>query len=422
MKIIDKYNLQPDTLNSVKNGILPFILGLIPILSVVFDEKFVPFYIIMLVITYFFEKDKKANYQKNRLYLFPIILMVGVFVLFTIVSSDILLSLKVLERQVSFILLPLVICTSNWSPKRFILFLKVFVFGLSIFCLIAFGSLIWFYLTNQDWINTMNQMQKNGTYLLFKFPHLVNTHPTYWSYLIIFGNIIVLSNLFFAFFKRKYFGFIILLIFNTTILLLASRTPLVINLLVFILAFALLFKYNKNYSKKKLFTIIILVLGLLAFVAQNSNLLMVKTADTFNDDRFHLWPVALEQISQNHFVLGEGLGIGNSMLKEHIIENGDTRKNYNSFDLHNQYLRHYLDMGILGLGSLCYLIFSPLMFIKKEFYSSASFLIFSMVILFSLSFFTEAPLYRLKGIVVFSIFYPIFLVAGKSLKLRREIA
>ncbi|APQ17365.1 O-antigen ligase family protein [Maribacter hydrothermalis] len=421
MTFIDKHNIPPKTPVGFINNILPFILGLMPILSIVFDEKLVPLYIIILLISYLFEKDKKANFVKNKRYLLPFVIMISVFVIFTLVSSDILLSLKVLERQISFILLPLLVFTADWSRKRLIVFLKTFTFGLSIFCLISFGLLIWFYITNQDWIVTMNQMQNNGTYLLFKFPHLVNTHPTYWSYLLIFGNIIVLSNYFFFFFKGKYIGLLMLLIFNTIILLLASRTPLVINILVFISTFTLLFKYSRKYSNKKLLLMGVVVLGLVVFVAPNINLLKIKTADSFNDDRFYLWPIALDQIKNNYYVLGEGLGLGNSMLKEYIIENGDMRKNYNSFDLHNQYLRHYLDMGILGLGSLVYFIFSPLMFKRNVFYSPDSFLTISLVLLLSLACITEAPLYRLKGIVVFSIFYPIFLIAGDNLKLRKEI-
>lgn len=419
MTFINKHTIQPNTLDGLISSILPIILGLMPILTIVFDEKLVPVYIAILLITYFFEKNKKVNFEKNKKYLLPFVVMIGVFIIFTLVSSNILLSLKVLERQISFILLPLLIFTSNWTRERFIRFLKVFTYGLSIFCIISFGILIWFYITNHDWIYAMNQMQNNGTYLLFKFPHLVNTHPTYWSYLLVVGNIIVLANSFFSFFDSKYIGFIMLLIFNTTILLLASRTPLVINLLVFVCTFTLLFKYNKKYSKKKLLLLLVVIVGLIFLVAPNFSLLVIKTADSFNDDRFYLWPVALEQIKQNYFVLGEGLGLGNNILKEYIIENGDLRKNYNSFDLHNQYLRHYLDMGILGFGSLFYFIFSPLMFNRKEFYSPNSFLTISIVILLSLSCTTEAPIYRLKGIIVFSIFYPIFLIAGETLVFKK---
>ncbi|MGO4919921.1 O-antigen ligase family protein [Maribacter spongiicola] len=413
MKFIGKHIDSPDCTKNLKGNILPFILGIMPILSIVFDEKFVPLYILSLLIVYFFENDKKKRYTQNKLFLLPFIVMISVFLIYTIVSSDILLSLKVLERQISFILIPFIICTSNWNRQRLVVFFKVFTFGLSFFCLVSFIILFWFYINNLDWINTMNQVQKNNTYLLFKYPHLVDTHPTYWSYLLIFGSIITLGNWFFSFYDKKYTGFIMLLIFNVTILLLASRTPIIINILVFIYASFLLFKNKKkNISKKKILLTFICSLIILVFIIPRINLLMVKTADTLNDDRFYLWPIAIEQIKQNYYVLGEGLGMGNVMLKEFIIENGDVRKNYTSFDLHNQYLRHFLDMGALGFFALLYFIFFPITILKGSLIQPMYFQIIAMILLLCLALITEAPLYRLKGVMVFSIFYPVFLVVS----------
>ncbi len=400
----------------LKDLVLPFVLGIMPLLSTIFHEKWVPWYIVVILIAYLFEPDKRLRYQQNKQFLAPFLIMILVFVFFTLVSSDIIKSLKVMERQTSLLLLPAIICTSNWSHARLALMLRVFVFALALFCIFSFCRLGLFYFNKQDWINTMNEMQNNQAYLLFKFPHLVHTHPTYWSYLLVIGNIIVLGNTFFCFFKKSYVAIAFLLIFNVTLLLLASRTPLAINFLIHIFALVVSRNLQENFSWVKLFLALLAIFVLGIFIVPRISFLTLKLLDVFKDDRLYLWPIAFQKIKENYFILGEGLGLGIIALKDYIIENGDIRENYNSFDLHNQYLRHYLDMGILGLFSLFYLIVYPVLKLNDSLFSSSAFLNFSLVLLFAIGCCTEAPLYRLKGIVIFSIFYSTFLVSKKLLK------
>lgn len=403
-----------------KERVLPFILGTTPLLSIVFREKWVPCYIVALLVAYFFEPHKRFGYQKNKNLLVPFVIMVTVYVFFTLVSSEITTSLKVLERQTSLLLLPALIFTSNWSHTRLAFLLRVFTIALAIFCIFSFSSLLSFYLNNQDWINTMNQIQDNKAYLLFKFPHLVNTHPTYWSYLLVIGNIAVLANTSFAFLRNSYVAFFLLLIFNVTLLFLAARTPLVTNLVIHLFALLVGRSLKGKFSWIKLISVVCIVGLIGVLVLPRISFLTLKFLDVFKDDRFYLWPVALQQIRENYFILGEGLGLGNNILKEFIILNGDVRDNYNSFDLHNQYLRHYLDMGILGLLSLLYLLFYPVLNMRPCLFHPKCFSGLGIALLFTLACLTEAPLYRLKGIIIFSIFYPAFLVSSQLLNEKKE--
>lgn len=407
------------SVKKISDKFIPLLLGVTPLLAIVFDERWVPFYIGAIIIAYFFERNKKKNYKNNAKLLIPFVLMILVFIFYTSISSNILLSVKVLERQVSLILLPLIIFTTNWNRDRIIFFLEVFVFTLSVFCLYSFGHLIWFYFTNQNWIETMNSTQNNSTYLLFKFPHLVGTHPTYWSYLLLIANLVVLANTFFGFFRQQYLVFLLWLIFNTTLILLAARTPIAINIIVHMMVFGIYQKREKNraYKLKTLLLMIASIVAGLVLVPRIS-FLSEKFSDVFKDERFYLWPIALLQIKENYWILGEGLGMGSAALKEYIIKYGDIRQNYNSFDLHNQYLVHYLDMGIAGLSTLLYLISYPILRIRKILFQPESFLSIGLVLVVSISCFTESPLYRLMGIIMYSILYPTFLIAGKVLNLK----
>tara|TARA_R110001632_G_scaffold232191_2_gene372409 strand:- start:1815 stop:3083 length:1269 start_codon:yes stop_codon:yes gene_type:complete len=401
----------------IKNNILPLLLGVTPLFSIIFDEKWVPYFIGAIVIAYFLEPNKKENVKHNSKLIVPFALMVLVFILFTLVSSNILLSLKVLERQVSLILLPFIVFATNWNNARMIFFLKAFVFALSVFCLYSFGHLIWFYFTSKNWIEIMNLTQDNSTYLLFKFPHLVNTHPTYWSYLLVIANLIVLSDVFYKFFRQQYVVVFLWLIFNTTLILLAARTPLTINIVAHLLLFGIYQKSRKDRAYKiraLLLLFSFIVTGLI--LVPRISFLSEKFSDALQDERFYLWPIALQQIKENFFVLGEGLGMGSVVLKEYIIEYGDIRQHYNSFDLHNQYLLHYLEMGILGLFALVGLIVYPIVKIRKIIFNPGSFLSIGLVLLVAFACFTESPMYRLRGIIIVSIFYSTFLVSSKMLK------
>lgn len=395
--------------------ILPFLLALIPILAIVFDEKWVPFYIIVLLLFYFFEPSKKLIFKKNKKYLTPFVVMMAVYVMYTFMSSDIMLSLKVLERQVSLLLFPLIIFTLDWDSDRIHIFFKTFVITLFLFSLFSFAKLYLFYSHNIEWIETMNSMQDSETYLLFKYPYLVDTHPTYWSYLLVVGNIMVIGfGLFSQFLRSKWLIISLVIVFDITLLLLSARTPLFINLIVHIGAILVYIKFRKIHKPYGIVVGLLAVIFLILVFLFTNDLIFLKILEIPEDERFYLWPIAFEKIRENYFLLGEGLGHGHNYLKNYIIQHGDMRRNYNSFDLHNQYLRHYLDMGLIGITALIYLLGHPIFNVSK-FRLSYSYVLVCGVFLFGLACFTEAYLFRLKGIVLFAVLTSFLVIATNSL-------
>ncbi len=256
-----------------------------------------------------------------------------------------------------------------------------------------------------DWVEVLEP-----EYLQFKFPHILNVHPTYWSYLLVLGNTIVLSNSYFKIESKKYFLIFTLIMFNLALLFLSARTPLFVNLLVLGLASYIYFKNNRFKAIQLIslflltFLIAIIALYLLPF-------LMVKINAVPNDERFFLWREALIEIENNYFLWGEGVGRGYELLKNYMVNITDVRENYTGFDLHNQYLKNYLDMGLFGFLALIYLVLYPVWHTKFSLKIS-NLLGYSIAILFLVGMCTESVLSVLKGIVIFSVFCPLSILAS----------
>ena len=380
---------------------IPFVLALLPFMTIFIGEETVPLTLITLGALLLFEKGKVQNFKKNKLVLGPFFIAVAIFVLYTILSPDFHLALKVLERQTSLLVIPLLIMLLNWSKKRIIVFHKCFTLLLFAVGISSIFFLLFFTMTNSDWISLVGE--QNGSkllYIQYKYPHIMGAHPTYWSYLLICGIIALLSKDGLRIYSSKYVLITLLIFFNLNMIFLAARTPLLINLLVHLLFINRLFVQHRSAFKFKLgvFLLLVAIVGSIL----KSPLLSGKLSMVQEDERFYNWKFAVETIKNNYYVLGEGLGQGNELIRRNIINTGDTRIRYTGYDLHNQYLRHYMDMGILGFLSLCILLVYPLFLVRKLTKVDKE-LYYSFFLLFSLGLMTESYMYRLKGIVFFSV-------------------
>lgn len=380
---------------------LPFTFALMPFMVIFNGEKTVPVFFFAIVILLCFEKEIKNNYLFNKAILLPFLIAIVTFLIFTILAPNFSLALKVLERQISLIAIPLLLIFGNWNNERIKIFFKYFVWILFIIGIFSIFSFLWFILSNSDWISYVES--QNGSkllYLQYKYPHILGTHPTYWSYLLVSGLIMILFNQTLNILKNKYIIVGLLLFFNVNLIFLASRTPLMISFLIMLLVAYNFFTKQKVTFKFKFGVLIILII--LLTIVFKSPLLLGKFRNIPNDERLSYWPLALKTISQNYYALGEGLGQGNEIIKKHIIEYGDTREVYKGYDLHNQYLRHFLDMGILGVISLLILLIYPITLTNNKLKIHRR-LYFSFLLLFSIALITESYLYRLKGIVFFTV-------------------
>ena len=377
--------------------LLPITLACFAISSVFFSDKLIPFFTVTIIILLFFETKIKLNFLYNSKFLTPYIFYICVYLFYIFFSDDLTQALKILERQVLVIVLPIVVFASNLNKKRSEVFMKTYLLLMLLATVISIYLLFNFLNSHEEWINFMNKKSGNYTYLQFKYPHLMDVHPTYWAYLLVITNILLLNNKVLKVFKNQLFVNFLLIVFNVNLFYLSARTPLIINLIIHAIFFINFFRFNKKERKKLILYALIFLSILVVFLFQP--LMVFKLSNITNDDRFYLWPKAIEVIKNNYFILGEGLGVGNKILKEHIFDIYDTRNNYYGEDLHNQYLKAYLDLGLLGLLSLLNIIFYPLLMSFK--YNKNVTLNLSFSILFFLCLMTESVLYTIKGITVF---------------------
>jgi hypothetical protein len=385
----------------IQYGALPFLLAIFPFMGIFLGEKYVPVLYILFALTLIFEKNKKANLYSNKKVLFPFLIAIGVFITFTFLSPDFKLALKILERQISLLVIPFIIVVSKWNSFRFKIFVKIFIsttFLIGLYSIIKFSS---FVINNYDWVKHM-AVEKGSMllYLQYKFPHVIGVHPTYWSYLIISALIFLLSNKKLKVYKSKVWAIFLISFLNINLIILASRIPLFVNFLVLLLFFGRYIKADNVSLVKRLCLLFLLIT--LFFVGSKLPLLSGKLDIAKNDERIYHWPTAFKTIADNYFVLGEGLGQSNEVLRREVIKNGDERIRYFGYDLHNQYLRQYIDMGILGIISLLILLFYPI-FLSRQKSIFNNEINISFLILFGLGLLSESFLYRLKGIVFFTV-------------------
>lgn len=385
----------------IKNGTLPFLLGIFPFIGIFLGEKYVPFLYVLFALALIYEKNKKVNLYSNKKVLFPFLIATGVFITFTILSPDFKLALKILERQISLLVIPFIIVVAKWNSSRVKIFVKIFIsttFFIGLYSIIKFS---WFVINNYDWVKHMTAEKGSMLlYLQYKFPHVIGVHPTYWSYLIISALIFLLSNKVLKVYKSNVWAIILISFLNLNLIILASRMPLLVNLLVHLLFFGKYIKVDNVSLVKRLSLLFLLVT--LFILGSKLPLLSGKLDITKNDERIYLWSTAFKTISNNYFVLGEGLGQSNEVLRREVIKNGDERIRYFGYDLHNQYLRQYMDMGILGIISLLILLSYPFILHREKSIFNNEINI-SFLILFGLGLLSESFLYRLKGIVFFTI-------------------
>lgn len=384
------------------------LVGLI-ITPVFFDIQVVPYFLIVLVLTTIFNGGSYLFFKENKKLAVPFLAMVFVYICYTLLSPDVRLGLKILERQISLLLVPIVIIFNKRSYKRLCSLVKTYVYIIIILFFFGIIKLTFFVFENKEWLEQISKDNiSKFTYLQYKFPHLLNVHPSYWSYLILIALILVLFHLKSISKNNSLKLSISWLILSANLWFLSSRTPLLVYLIIHLLFFLLI-----DTKKSKIYYIFLLIFIIATFCSlMYLPLLKSKLGLILEDERVVYWPQAAQIIKDNYFLLGEGLGQSGELIKRHIIENGDSRERYLGYDLHNQFLRVYVDMGFLGFISLIGMIFSPLIF-KGFRLKKLDFLTISIITMFFLVMLTESLLFRLKGVLIFAVTYTVLLLYNK---------
>ena len=389
-------------LKKYKENVFPALLVLM-IFGTLLFTRLAPLFIALLTLVWFFKFKTFQNFSLKLKWIWPFLFYFFVFGIAFFFSENTIEGLKILERHISFIVLPFLIYCKKWSKSELDFFCKFYVQIVFVISVVSLICLLYFYLTNVDFVHSMDD-----TYLQWKLPHLLGFHPTYFGFNIVVANIILLtssnnnnlknSSLYGALFLSFYLVYM------------SPRTAILCQFIVWIW-----FVYNRFSSTETLkyikTTFAVILLSIMIFLAFKSEYFVTKLMNSISDKRFMLWEPAYDLIKENYFLLGEGLGNGEIQITQYINTNNLTQ--FQVSDLHNQFLMNYLDLGFFGLLAILLLVLRPLIYFKDK-----ALYLFSLT--FFISIFTESFLYVIKGIVLFIILSSIFILRASLLTVKEN--
>ena len=389
-------------LKKYKENVFPALLVLM-IFGTLLFIRLAPLFIALLTLVWFFKFKTFQNFSLKLKWIWPFLFYFFVFGIAFFFSENTIEGLKILERHISFIVLPFLIYCKKWSKSELDFFCKFYVQIVFVISVVSLICLLYFYLTNVDFVHSMDD-----TYLQWKLPHLLGFHPTYFGFNIVVANIILLtssnnnnlknSSLYGALFLSFYLVYM------------SPRTAILCQFIVWIW-----FVYNRFSStetpKYIKTTFAVISLSIMIFLAFKSEYFVTKLMNSISDKRFMLWEPAYDLIKENYFLLGEGLGNGEIQITQYINTNNLTQ--FQVSDLHNQFLMNYLDLGFFGLLAILLLVLRPLIYFKDK-----ALYLFSLI--FFISIFTESFLYVIKGIVLFIILSSIFILRASLLTVKEN--
>jgi len=334
-----------------------------------------------------------------------LILMLGYFL-----SSNKDGALSELENNASFLLFPIIFAFSNLDFKSiFHKMMLYFVEGiiLSIVIAIVFSTIKFF---------------ANADIHSFFYGEISPFHHTsYMAMYVSFGIAFLYYN---GFHPKKstllssYWNFTLITVFSIYVLLLLSKTGILITLSIHLFAiFYWIIKHKKiKYgilSLGLISTIIILSFTLSNSVRSRfsetfSALNTEESTESSTGIRLISWEVSWELFNEQP-VLGTGTGDINQAMTAKFIEKGHNQLAFKNFNAHNQYLTTLTKSGIIGFLSLVLLLVIPSFRVKQQ--QHFIYVIFATIV--ALNFLTESVLQTQSGIV-FIAFFTTFFIATLS--------
>jgi O-antigen ligase len=335
-------------------------------------------------------------------------------------------SYAILERQMSLMIIPVVLgCSLTLSRGKVKAVLWTFTCSILFVCIYLLEIFYKEYLKSRG---TMNFQEFLNLQIHHQFSSALNMHATYLSMYVCFALVIAV---FFLFHEKKYLNFLmvpIIPIFIVCLIILSSRIiiiPLVIILLLImpfflrrlslllysillVLTVSVSFTYVSNFKafKERFKTDTLRELN----IKQDTNsTFSFRSAQTNDATRAERWKCAVELIKEKPLV-GYGTGEEKAKLNEKYVKYGLTNSVLNNFDAHNQYLAFMIKSGVIGLMAYLTLLFTGfIMAVRNRNYFHICFLI--IILITSL---TENILESNKGILFFAFFNTFLILAGRG--------
>jgi O-antigen ligase len=333
-----------------------------------------------------FKSIGKFILRQWEVLLYFVVLLTGL-----VYSTDLMKGLRLIETSASLLLVPLVfhqhVITEKIKAED--IFIS-FIAGVIVSCLICLAYAFTTFLQTGD-INR---------FLYYNFTQIVDVHPTYIAYYIIFSITWFLHKLYFNFNQSNRIIIHIVVFFLFGVLLLTGGQTSFISLLLVFSFFILKFILESRLNIK-VFTIIQIGVMLVMMFTVSSRISNSDLNDSW--DRFSLWGAGI-QANSNPFI-GEGTGGYQDVLNKYYENHQMLDYAETSMNSHNQFIQVYFSNGLIGLVSILLLLSIP---IYKSFKmgSSLGILIFFPFLVYGM---TEVFLGRYEGVVFFALLRQVFL-------------
>lgn len=394
--MFSKIKINENSLNKIQTLLLS-----ISIIGLLLPINISSFLLIVFVV---FSISKQILYSKTTNFFNKTAFFFSGFFLFYVVSlfysNSLNIVFRLLERNVSWFILPLIFSLGIHSTKeeRFkILF--PFAIATQLFALIYLVIALY----------NFSQTGSAENFYYTELTSILDFHPVYFSLYLLFS----LSIFVYGYLKKqKKFALYLLIglfLFDILMLiLLSSKNILFVSILIFLIILI------KNFNKQKwLFVLFGLsIIFLLRFTTTKERIkeslfsnweLLSKDEFLYNDPftgatlRLITWKSVLLEMKNNNYLIGTGSGDSQELIdnvyKKHKMDDAG----YLGLNMHNQFLEFFVSFGLIGL--LYFLIILFVCFQKAIRQNDYLYLIF----LFSFSFMalTESNLQVHRGVVFF---------------------
>ncbi|KAA3653007.1 MAG: hypothetical protein DWP98_00460 [Bacteroidetes bacterium] len=358
----------------------------------------------------------KDGYNWMTLAFFSLFFWQAISLLYT---SNLKVGFTNLESKLSFIIFPLILGDLTFKREQLISLVKYFIYSIAI-CNIFLISL-----------SIIHYFQE-GTFLIYHdFTEVLGFHAVFYSYCL------YLSVLFIYFLFNRISNSIIEIALMTVstvlafaaLVISASKNVLVVTILS-IVSLAVFNLIKGRIKKKQLIASFgILLVCVITFsqspVIKNriseltqlsgiENLEKIKSGEVLTHEdrilfngtslRVVFWYLGFKKLNDNNrFVLGLSSGDRKDVMNEEFDKNG-LNPAYKDYNLHNQYIQTFVELGLIGL--LLYIGLNFVFF--KIALADKNYILLLFMIAFTIFQMTESVLERNKGIVFF-VFFLLFI-------------
>lgn len=325
-------------------------------------------------------------------------------------SSDFALGLRQIETSISLLGLLFVFSFPNSKLEITRDVFLPFAGGVVLASMICLSNAVYSFVVKND----------IRVFFFDQFTEIIDSHPTYFSYYVIFTITFLLFRVHFEPIRPSRFAFPVIVFLFFILVLLGGQT-IFISLLLIIAFFLLSFLLGERSTRDIWlfgfsFTMLIALFAVVGLMQTRPEFITISDRNDYWE-RFQLWTAALE--ANVHWFVGVGTGDYNQVLGSFLRSHGFEEYASRSLNAHNQFIQILFSNGILGLLGVAMLLGRPLVLFMRVRYELGILAIFPFLVYGV----TEVFLGRYQGVVFFALLHQLFLneyFRNKMLPIWRE--